>query len=209
MTARPAPITRYARRIATALRRASEGEQSSMTLASLVELLGPKAHRLLLLVVSLFNMIPGPPGYGGTIAFTTALVAIAMLTGRPIRLPGIIGRRKLPLDLMVRASERVVKVTGMLARFSKPRMIWVTAPAANLPYGVFVIAVSLVMALPVPFINAIPNVGLCVIAFSMLNRDGAGVVVGVVASLLGLVAAVAIVLGAYRIGMAAMGALGS
>ena len=64
------------------------------------------------------------------------------------------------------------------------------------------------MALPVPFINAIPNVGLCIIAFSMLNRDGVGEIVGLVATALGLVAAIAIVFGAFQLGMAALGMLG-
>jgi hypothetical protein len=205
---RSAPITRYAQRIASALRRAAEQDQSHMTLSRLVEVLGSRAHRLLLLVVSLFNMIPGPPGYGGTIAFTTCAIAVGMLMGRPIQLPGIIGKRTLPLDLMIRASDKVVQVAGILARFSRPRLRWLTSSAANTPYAILVIGVSLVMALPVPFINAIPNVGLCIIAFSMLNRDGVGVIVGLVATALGLVAAIAIVFGAFQLGMAALGMLG-
>ena len=208
MTERRAPITRYTRRIASSLKRAAEQDQSHMTLSRLVELLGARAHRLLLLVVSLFNMIPGPPGYGGTIAWTTCAIAVALLLGRPIRLPGIIGNRKLPLDLMVKASDQIVKVAAILARFSRPRLRWLTGAAANLPYAILVISVSVVMSLPVPFINAIPNVGLCIIAFSMLNRDGVGVIVGRVATAIGLGAAIAIFVGAFHLGMAAIGAMG-
>ncbi|MCP8882054.1 exopolysaccharide biosynthesis protein [Devosia sp. XJ19-1] len=208
MTQRVTPITRYTRRIASSLRRAADGDETHLTLTGLVELLGPRAHRLLLLVVSLFNMIPGPPGYGGTIAWTTCAIAVAMLLGKQIRLPGIIGKRRLPLDLMIRASEQVVTVAGILARFSRPRLRWLTGAAANLPYAILVIGVSVVMALPVPFINAIPNVGLCIIAFSMLNRDGAGVIVGIGATAVGLGVAIAIVVGAFHLGMAAVGSMG-
>lgn len=208
MTGRPPPILRYTRRISSSLKRAAEGEKSSLTLSRLVDMLGARAHRLLLLVVSLFNMIPGPPGYGGTIAWTTCAVAIAMLLSKPIRLPGLIGNRKLSLDLMVKASEQVVKVATLLARFSKPRLCWLTGKAADVPYAILVIGVSVVMALPVPFINAIPNVGLCIIAFSMLNRDGIGVIVGLVATVIGLLVAIAIVFGAFQLGMAALGMLG-
>nr|WP_269467910.1 exopolysaccharide biosynthesis protein [Devosia ureilytica] len=190
------------------MRRAADGDETHLTLTGLVELLGPRAHRLLLLVVSLFNMIPGPPGYGGTIAWTTCAIAVAMLLGKQIRLPGIIGKRRLPLDLMIRASEQVVTVAGILARFSRPRLRWLTGAAANLPYAILVIGVSVVMALPVPFINAIPNVGLCIIAFSMLNRDGAGVIVGIGATAVGLGVAIAIVVGAFHLGMAAVGSMG-
>jgi hypothetical protein len=206
---RHTPINRCMRRIAGSLQDAAEDNQSHLTLSRLVELLGVKSHRLLLLVVSLFNMIPGPPGYGGTIAFTTAAIAVAMLMGRPIRLPGILGRRRLPVDLMVRGTRQVVKVANMLSRFSRPRMRWLTGAAANLPYAVLVICVSLVMALPIPFINAIPNVGLCIIAFSMLNRDGVGVIAGLVATAIGLVVDAAIILGVLHLGMTAYQSMGS
>lgn len=208
MTERQAPINRYTRRIAFSLRRAAEQDQSHLTLSRLVELLGQRAHRLLLLVVSLFNMIPGPPGYGATIALTTCAIAVAMLMGRPIRLPGFIGNRKLKLDLMVRASDQVVRVANILSRFSRSRMRWLTSAAANLPYAVLVICVSLVMALPIPFINAIPNVGLCIIAFSMLNRDGVGVIAGLVATAIGLVVDAAIILGVLHLGMTAYQSMG-
>lgn len=207
MSERVAPISRYTRRIASALRRAAEGEQSHLTLSGLVLLLGPKAHRLLLLVVSLFNMIPGPPGYGGTIAWTTCAIAVAMLLGRPIRLPGIIGNRRLKLDMLIKASDQVVKVAAVLARLSRPRLRFLTGAAANLPYALLVILVSVVMSLPIPFINAIPNVGLCIIAFSMLNRDGVGVIVGLGATFLGLMLAGGIIVGAYHLGLAAVTAL--
>ena len=202
-----APIERYTRRIAAKLQRAAQTDQSHLTLSGLVELMGPTAYRLLLLVVSLFNMIPGPPGYGGTIAWTTMAIAIGMLLGRPIRLPGIIGRRRLPLPILVKASAQVAKIASILARFSRPRLRWLTGAAANLPYALLVILVSLVMTIPIPFINAIPNVGLCVIAFSMLNRDGAGVVIGLVLTGLGLAVDAAIVLGVYHLGVAAVGAV--
>ena len=61
MSAASAPITRYTRRIAAKLEQAAQTEQSHLTLSGLVQMMGPTAHRLLLLVVSLFNMVPGPP----------------------------------------------------------------------------------------------------------------------------------------------------
>lgn len=205
MTAR-APINRYARRIASALRRAAE-TGTHLTLMGLVQLLGPKAHRLLLLVAALFNMIPGPPGFGGTIAGTTFLIALAMVLDRPIRLPPFIGNRKLPLKLLIRASDQVVRVTDILARFSRPRLRWLTGAGANMPYGIVVMIVSVVMALPIPLINAIPNVGLCIIAFSMLNRDGAGVIIGVAVAAIGLVVAIAAIIATYHLGMSAIDAV--
>ena len=206
MTKRRAPIVRYTSRIATALRRAGEAD-SHLTLSGLIALLGVKAHRLLLLVAALFNMIPGPPGFGGTIAWTTFLIALAMVLNRPIRLPSFLGKRRLPLTILIRASDQMQRVAQILARFSRSRMRWLTGALATVPYGLVVMFVSVIMALPIPLINAIPNVGLCIIAFSMLNRDGLGVIIGLFVTMVGLAIGAAAILALLQLGISAIGAL--
>jgi Uncharacterized ABC-type transport system, permease components len=207
VTERPAPIIRYTNRIVAGLRRVAASDAPHLTFSRLVEVMGLHAHRLLILMLTLLNMIPGPPGFGGTIAWTTFAVALAMVLGRPIRLPGIIGNRKLPLNALLKASEQVARVSAIIARFSRPRLRWMTGAAATIPYGIFTMAVSVTMTIPIPFINAVPNVGLCVLAFSMLNRDGAGVMLGTAVCLVGLAIEALLIFGVVNLGMAAVGAL--
>jgi hypothetical protein len=201
------PIVWYTKRIVAGLRAVAESGDAKLTFSGLIEAMGPGAHRLLILVLTLLNMIPGPPGFGGTIAWTTFAVALAMVLGKPIRLPGIVGGRRLPLAPLLKASEQVVKVTALIARFSKPRMRWMTGAAATVPYGIFTMVISVAMTVPIPLTNAVPNVGLCVLAFSMLNRDGIGALVGVVICLLGLGIEIALILGAINLGMQAVDAV--
>ncbi|KKB09704.1 exopolysaccharide biosynthesis protein [Devosia chinhatensis] len=201
------PITRQINRIVSGLRRVAASEAPKLTFHRLVETMGPHSHRLLILMLTLLNMIPGPPGFGGTLAWTTLAVALFMVLGKPIRLPDLIGKRKLPLGALIKASETVAKVTALIARFSKPRLRWLTGAGATLPFGIFTMAVSVFMTVPIPFINAIPNVGLCVVAFSMLNRDGLGVIIGLVISAIGLVVAGLLLAGAFHLGMAAVDAV--
>ncbi|MBF0678120.1 MAG: exopolysaccharide biosynthesis protein [Devosia sp.] len=208
MTARSAPITRHVNRIISVLRRISaEGEASHLTFSDLITAMGPQAHRLLILMLTLLNMIPGPPGFGGTIAWTTFAVALAMVLGKPIRLPDLIGRRKLPLKPLLLASEQVARVTAIIARFSRPRLRWLTGVEATVPYGIFTMVISVAMTIPIPFVNAVPNVGLCILAFSMLNRDGIGVFLGVLVCLLGLAVEVGLVFGVINLGMGAIEAM--
>lgn len=199
------PIERYMARMVAALQRLARSDDPNLTFSRLIDVMGRGSHRLLILVFTLLNMVPGPPGFGGTIAWTTLGIALAMIMRWPIRLPALIGDRGLPLNLLLKLSERVAVAARYAARFSRPRLRWLTGAAATIPYGVFVVVVSLVMTIPIPFINAIPNVGLCVLSFSMLNRDGLGAIVGVAISLLGLGIAAAAIFGAYELGMAALG----
>ncbi len=207
MTEGHRPIKGYVNRIVAGLRRVAESDAPRLTFERLIEAMGEHSHRLLILMLTLLNMIPGPPGFGGTIAWTTFAVALFMVLGRPIRLPGIIGRRKLPLGPLLKASEQVAKVTAIIARFSRPRLRGLTGAAATIPYGIFTMLVSGFIVLPIPFINAIPNAGLCVIAFAMLNRDGLGVLIGLVICAVGLVVAGALLTGAFHLGMAAVDAV--
>ena len=205
--ARPAPITRHINRIVTVLRRLAEQDASHLTFDGLIAALGPQAHRLLILMLTLLNMIPGPPGFGGTLAWTTFAVALAMVLNRPIRLPGIIGRRKLPLRPLLMASEQVARVTAIIARFSRPRVRWLTGAALTVPYGIFAMAISVAMTIPIPFANAVPNVGLCVLAFSRLNRDGIGAILGAMVCLAGLVVEAALIFGVFNLGKTALDAV--
>lgn len=203
----PPPIVRYTNRIVIGLRTVAASGDDKLTFQRLIEAMGQGAHRLLILMLTLLNMIPGPPGFGGIIAWTTFAVALAMVLGRPVRLPGIIGDRKLPVAPLLKASEQVVKVTGIIARFSRPRMRWLTGAAASVPYGIFAMVISVAMTVPIPFSNAVPNVGLCVLAFSMLNRDGIGAVIGAVIGVIGLGVEIALVFGAINLGMHAVDAV--
>ncbi len=207
MTAAYRPITRQINRIVAGLHRVAESDAPKLTFHRLIETMGPHSHRLLILMLTLLNMIPGPPGFGGTLAWTTLAVALFMVLGKPIRLPDIIAKRKLPLGALLKASEQVAKVTRVIARFSKPRMRWLTGAAATIPYGIFTMVISVFMTLPIPFINAVPNIGLCIIAFSMLNRDGLGVIVGLAVCAVGLTIAAGLMLGVFQLGMAAMDAV--
>ena len=82
-----------------------------------------------------------------------------------------------------------------------------TGAAATVPYGIFTMVVSVAMTIPIPFINAIPNVGLCVLAFSVLNRDGVGAIAGVLIACIGLVIEVLLILGAINLSFVAFDAL--
>ena len=183
----------------------AESDTPKLTFASLVRAMGASSHRLLILKLTMLNMLPGPPGFGGFLAWTTFAVALSMVLGKPVRLPNIIGDRKLPLKPLLRASTVVAKVTAFIARFSKPRLRWMTGAAATLPYGLFAMFISVFMTLPIPFINAVPNAGLCVLAFAMLNRDGLGVLVGLAISAAGLVTTTLLLFGIYNLAVSATG----
>ncbi|SEP59556.1 Uncharacterized conserved protein [Devosia sp. YR412] len=157
-----------------------------LTAGGLVELLGHASYPLVILVLSVLNMLPGPPGYGGTLAITIMTVTVATLLGRPLQLGGWIGKRRLPPKLLERMMGQMQWFAGLVAKVSRPRLAVLTGPRTQVPTAIFILLVSLPMIIPIPFINAVPNTGIAVICVSRINHDGLGVLLGGVIALIGL-----------------------
>lgn len=77
------------------------------------------------------------------------------------------------------------------------------------PLGVLILIMALPMVVPIPFINAVPNVGMAIICVSRLNRDGLGVILGMLVGLAGMVIAVAAIWGALALTVSAIGMRGA
>ncbi|HUH77829.1 MAG TPA: exopolysaccharide biosynthesis protein, partial [Devosia sp.] len=122
-------------------------------------------------------------------------------------LPAFVGNRQVPLAPLLKMLERLLLVSRKLNRISQPRAEFLTGPTARRVIGGFIMVVCTVMVVPIPFINAVPNIGLTVVCFAMLNRDGLGVLLGIVIAVIGLTLAALLIYGAVLLGIAASGAI--
>lgn len=199
----PNPISPVEARISHVAEQVQRSE--GVTAGQLVALLGTDSYTMVILVLAVLNMIPGPPGYGGTIAIAMMTATVAMLRGQPMALGGWVGQRALPPKLLRRMIEQMRWLAGLVARVSQRRLEGLTGPRSELWVGIFILLVSLPMILPIPFINAVPNTGLAVICVSRINRDGLGVLLGGVISLVGLAIAAGAVWAAVSLAQTVMG----
>ena len=195
------PIEARVEAIATSVREAEDG----LTAGKLIGLLGSTSHTMGILVLSVLNMIPGPPGYGGTVAIAMMGVTLAMLMDRPLRLDGWVGSRRLSQRLVVRVMDRLVLVARLVGRVSRPRLEWLAGERAGRLTSIFILLACLPMVVPIPLINAVPNVGIAVITVSRVNRDGLGVLIGAVIALIGLGIAVAAIWGVIHLARTVLG----
>lgn len=184
---------------------ASIKQADGVTADGLIAMLGTASYTMIVLVLSVLNMLPGPPGYGGTIAIIIISTTIARLRGVPLRLNGWVGQRTLPAGVLSKMVKQLQWLAGLVGKVSRPRLEFLVGPSTEAMTGWFILLVSAPMIVPIPFINAVPNVGIAVICVSRINRDGVGVIVGVLIALLGLAIAVAAIWGAIALGQTVMG----
>ena len=107
----------------------------------------------------------------------------------------------------MRVTKLFARMAAAMARVSRPRYLLVSAPVFQPVLALFIIAVSLPMMLPIPFINAIPNAGICVLCLGWVNRDAVVIIAGIVLALVGLTIAGAAIWGVWHLANAAVGAV--
>ncbi|WP_172123567.1 MULTISPECIES: exopolysaccharide biosynthesis protein [unclassified Devosia] len=168
-----------------ALHLSASGQAPELTFSGLIQVLGVNSHTLIIFVFSLLNMIPGAPGYGGVVALAMFGFAMAMLLGRPVRLPRFVGDRRVPVKLLLKLLARLLRYSRALARISFPRFRALVGTGTGRPFALIVMVLCLPMVVPIPFMNAIPNVGVAVMCLSRLNRDGLGLIIGVLIGAVG------------------------
>ena len=201
----PSPVEIEIAAIDANVREAVADADAPLTVNALMALFGGHSYSFIILAFCVLNMIPGPPGYGGMVALVIALVALAMVSHRPVRLPRLIGERHVSPRFVTRMLERLGWLAGLMARLSRPNITWLTGPQTARPIGVLIMVLCLPMMVPIPFMNAIPNVGLTVICLSRLNQDGLGVVLRMAIAALGVVVDIWLVVTVARLALSATG----
>ncbi|HUH76179.1 MAG TPA: exopolysaccharide biosynthesis protein, partial [Devosia sp.] len=152
----PGPVEQQAILLLDRVGAVGHNGDRKISLSQLIVLLGADSHLVVLLVFCILNMIPGPPGFGGSIAIATFSFALAMVLDRPIRLPAFVGNRQVPLAPLLKMLERLLLVSRKLNRISQPRAEFLTGPTARRVIGGCIMVVCTVMVVPIPFINAVP-----------------------------------------------------
>lgn len=158
-------------------------------------LLGDRAFGMMLLLLAIPNVIP-MPGLSTAVGIPMILLGAQMAAGMrqpwlPRRLAEVGFDRDAFLGVVRRVQPRIVRVE----RHLRPRLPQFTETTAERLLGLVVIVLAGVLSLPIVFGNLPPAVGIGLIALGLIERDGAFVLAGLIASALALAFVSAIVFG--------------
>lgn len=164
----------------------AERPAGQLTCNGLIEIVGPDSHILAILVFSVLNLLPGPPGYSVVIGLAIMAFAVMMLTNKPLRLWPFVGERQIPLNILTKLLEFLAAFTRFISRFSSPRIQALAATGLRPLIAIMAFIFGVAMLVPIPFTNTLPSLGLAIICVGMLNRDGLAVLLGSTVSILGV-----------------------
>ena len=175
------PIETVVAEVIARLRHAADEPDATLTCNDVLRLVGPRSHVIAILMFSLLNLIPAPPGYNFVMALIIIAMSVSLLFGREMALPGALGRLRLPVKIVLKLLDALQRLATFAARISSPRWRVLTGEAA-LP-----VVAGIFMLPPIPFTNMLPSIGLAVLCVGILNHDGIVVLAGAAIVLIGII----------------------
>jgi hypothetical protein len=182
---------------------AAEGE--TITLRQILEAFGERAFGFVLILFSLPNCVPAPPGLAGVVGTPVLLFGIQMLLGhRRPWLPDFILRRTVSVATFRRLIDLAEPKMQRLEAFCKPRHTWLFSSVGDRMIGLFAILVAVSVLIPFPGTNFPPSIALVIVSIAVMEEDGLLLVGGALIGFAGFAYTAAVTGTAYHLAAAAL-----
>ncbi|EIM27382.1 exopolysaccharide biosynthesis protein [Microvirga lotononidis] len=173
-----------------------EAKGETISIREIIEAFGERAFGFVLILFSLPNCVPAPPGIAGIVGTPVLIFGIQMMLGhtRPW-LPGFILRRSVSTAKFKRLIDIAEPKLQKLESYCKPRLLPLFGPFGDRVAGFFAFLVAVSVLIPFPGTNFPPSIALVIASIAIMEEDGYLLIVGYLIGLAGL-AYTATVLGA-------------
>lgn len=152
-------------------------------------------------------------------ALPNAILPIAWVLGTPVLifalqlaiglsepwLPERMRKASIKTDTFTKLMAYAIKYLRILESWLKPRQAWLTCRLMERVIGVYIVFVTIILLIPVPFGNALPSFGIGIMAAGLLERDGVALIVGALIGALGSLWVLLLVTGAWAAIKATLG----
>lgn len=160
---------------------ASHWAGRKFSLADLLNSLGPQATASILLVFSIPAIVP-TPGIPAGMVFGTALAILSfqlIVGAEKFYLPKRLARIELSDTLLKAMQVWLAPKLAWLEGWLRPRLVGLTSKATIRLHGLFVLVMSVLIALPIPFGNVLPGLAIFFVALGLAQRDGVAILIGI------------------------------
>lgn len=168
----------------------------TISIGEIIEAFGERAFGFVLILFSLPNCVPAPPGVAGVVGTPVLIFGIQMMLGHKHPwLPGFIRRRTISLSKFKRLIDVAEPKLRRLESWCKPRLIQLFGVVGDRMVGLFAFLVALSVLIPFPGTNFPPSIALVIVSIAVMEEDGYLLIGGYLLGIAGL-AYTATILGA-------------
>ncbi|ASD27811.1 exopolysaccharide biosynthesis protein [Brevundimonas diminuta] len=179
MTLVPAPPPDEGRTFSDVLERLGQAQGEKLSLREMVEAFGERGFGAVILMLALMALFPWPPGGKAVFSVPIILIAAELALQRDrVWLPRWLLNLSVSRASYRTAAEKILPRLQRVERLTRPRWPALTGEAADVVIGLICILLALMMALPVPFGDALPGLTLALFGLGIIQRDGAFILAG-------------------------------
>ena len=173
----------------------NKSSSDRIPIGDLVDAMQAIGFGLVMMVIAFGIIIPMPPPIPSFIAAPLIIFSLQMILGYaapklPKRFEKYTVKRSTVAMLVKKSAPYIRKVEHIL----RPRLGFVTTPIGERVIGVFIFIFSAFIFFPMPLSNFIPGLGILIISFGLLGKDGLVVICGIIIGLMGIAISVTAVL---------------
>jgi hypothetical protein len=156
------------------LRRVIErAEGESITIGEIIEAFGERAFGFVLILFSLPNCVPAPPGLAGIVGTPVLIFGLQMMLGhkRPW-LPGFVLRRSVSVATFRKVIDVAEPRLRQLEAYCRPRVTGLFGPLGDRFVGLFAFLAAVSVLIPFPGTNFPPSIALVMASIAVMEEDG-------------------------------------
>lgn len=146
--------------------------------------LGDRAFGLMLLICAIPVAVPNPiPGISAFLGLPLIFISGQFALGfKKPWLPAFLRDKTLPATDFKIMLAKMLPSIKKAERLLHPRLAQLTTPIAVRLLGFLCLIHSIILALPIPLANMAPAIAIVILSLALLTRDGAAIIVGLIAS---------------------------
>ncbi|HEY9215589.1 MAG TPA: exopolysaccharide biosynthesis protein [Ancylobacter sp.] len=159
---------------------ANDQSRERIAIGDLLDVMQERAFGPLLLIFSLPNVLPTPPGTSAVLGAPLIFLTLQLALGREPWLPRIIADRSIARTDFAKFIGRATPWLARAERLLRPRLGMLAHPPAEYVVGAMTFVLAFVLVLPIPLGNMLPALAICILALGILERDGIWVIAGMI-----------------------------
>jgi hypothetical protein len=159
----------------------------TISVREIIEAFGERAFGFVIILFSLPNCLPAPPGMNSVFGLPVLLFAVQLALG--FKKPWL-PRRILDKRFRVATFRKIIDVAEprlqRVEKLLRPRHTALFGARGDRLIGVFAVILALCVILPLPGTNWVPSIALVILSMAILQEDGLVLGFGILAGLAGI-----------------------
>lgn len=158
-----------------------------ISIGEIVAAFGDRAFGFVLILFSLPNCVPTPPGVAGIVGAPVLIFGLQMMLGQQQPwLPGFVMRRTVAVATFRKLIDIAEPRLKRLEAFCRPRFTALFGPLGDRLVGLFAVLVAISVLIPFPGTNFPPSIALVIVSIAVMEEDGILLGLGLAIGMAGL-----------------------